>query len=409
MTTHSKRSSLALLIVLLSPLAVRAQGGAGEPPASVRMRIGPLFINPTLNLSNAGRDTNVFNDSKNPQEDVTVTISPATDLWLRFGPTWLQGNIKEDIVWFQKFASERSANNSYSVKWVVPLNRLTATPSWAYTNTRERPGFEIDARAEHTEMNYGATLDFRLFTKTFVGAEGRRVSTEFAEGTAFLGTDLQSALSRTSTTGNVNIRHQLTPLTSLSVAAAVGQDRFKFDPLRNSDSLSGSVSMRFDPAALLRGGATFGFRDFKPLSAGVPGYQGSTFSVDLSYVLLGISKFQVVLNRDVQYSYDFNQPYYLQTSAGANVSQQIFGPLDVVVRGALGRLEYRTRAGAAVAVPDRTDRIELYGGGVGYHLGRDMRIGVNVDHSRRSSPLDIRDYQGWTYGMAVTYSTGAGS
>ena len=36
--------------------------------------------------------------------------------------------IKEDIVWFQKFASERSANNAYAVKWVVPLNRLSITP-----------------------------------------------------------------------------------------------------------------------------------------------------------------------------------------------------------------------------------------------------------------------------------------
>lgn len=408
MTTPWKRSTLALLVALSSPLAARGQG-PGEPPPTVRMRIGPLFINPTLNLSNAGRDTNIFNDSKNPQEDFTVTISPGTDLWLRFGPTWLQGNIREDIVWFQKFASERSANNSYSVKWVVPLNRLTVTPAWAYTNTRERPGFEIDARAEHTEMNFGGAAEFRLFTKTFVGAEGRRVSTEFVEGTSFQGTDLHDALSRTSTSGSVNIRHQLTPLTSLSVVGTLSQDRFRFDPLRNSDSQTVALTMRFDPAALLKGGATFGYRDFKPLTSGVPGYTGSTFAVDLSYVLLGMSRFQVNMNRDVQYSYDFNQPYYLQTGVGASVGQQIFGPIDVIVRGGLSRLEYRNRAGAVVVEPNRTDRVETYGGGVGYHLGRDMRIGVNVDHSRRLSALELRQYQGWTYGMSVTYSTGSGS
>ena len=100
------------LAVVLTPLAASAQSVSG-PPANVRMRIGPLFVNPTLALSNAGRDTNVFNDAKNPKEDVTITITPATDLWLRVGPSWVQGNIREDIVWFQKFASERSANNSY--------------------------------------------------------------------------------------------------------------------------------------------------------------------------------------------------------------------------------------------------------------------------------------------------------
>src|SRR5258708_13725395 len=103
------------------------------------MRIAPLYITPTLGLSNAGRDTNVFNDSKNPQSDFTVTITPATDLWLRLGPSWLQSNIREDIVWFQKFSGERSANNSYSVKWAVPLNRLSITPLRTFVNTRDLP------------------------------------------------------------------------------------------------------------------------------------------------------------------------------------------------------------------------------------------------------------------------------
>src|SRR3954469_14843130 len=123
------------VVLALAPGTVRAQTGA--PPTNVRMRIGPLYVNPTMSLSNAGRDTNVFNDAKNPQQDFTVTISPGTDLWLRVGPSWLQGTIKEDIVWFQKFASERSANNSYALKWLVPLNRITLAPAWSYVNTRE--------------------------------------------------------------------------------------------------------------------------------------------------------------------------------------------------------------------------------------------------------------------------------
>jgi hypothetical protein len=407
MTTHLKTAAFVLLVVLL-PIAAVAQG-PGEPPSTVRMRIGPLFINPTLNLSNAGRDTNVFNDAKNPQEDFTVTITPATDLWLRFGPTWIQGNIREDIIWFQKFASERSANNTYAVKWVVPLNRLTVTPSWAYADTHERPGFEIDARVEHTQLNYAAAAEYRLFTKTFIGAEGRRVKTDFVDGATFQNTNLHDELNRTSTFGGVNIRHQLTPLTSLNLTGAMSQDRFEFDRLRNSDSVNVSGALRFDPSALIKGGAAIGYRDFKPLSPDLPSYRGSTMAVDLTYILLGMSRFTFVANRDVQYSYDINQPYYLQTSLNGSVSQQIFGPVDVVVRGGVGRLEYRDRAGAVVAVSNRVDRIESYGGGIGYHVGRDMRIGVNLDHNRRDSQVELRQYQGWLYGVSVTYSTGSGS
>ena len=138
------RQVLLAVLLLVVPVSVLAQSESGGPPATVRMRIGPLFLNPTLALSNAGVDNNVFNTNEDPKSDFTVTITPATDLWLRFGPTWIQSNIKEDIVWFNRYASERSANNTYTVSWFVPLNRLTLKPTWTYLNTRQRPGFEID-------------------------------------------------------------------------------------------------------------------------------------------------------------------------------------------------------------------------------------------------------------------------
>jgi len=201
----------------------------------------------------------------------------------------------------------------------------------------------------------------------------------------------------------------LTPLTSVSVSASLSQDIFAVDPLRNSDARTISTSIRFDPAALLKGSATFGFKDFKPSSPDVPSYKGSTFGIGLTYVLLGMSRFQFNATRDTQYSFDVNQPYYVLTALGGSVSQQIFGPVDVVARGSLERLEYRDRAGAAIAFVNRVDHAKSYGGGVGYHLGRDMRVGFNVDHQDRESAVAIRSYQGWTYGMAITYATGAGS
>ena len=115
-----------------------------------------------------------------------------------------------------------------------------------------------------------------------------------------------------------------------------------------------------------------------------------------------MTRFAFTATRDVQYSYDINQPYYVQTGGGGSIGQQLFGPFDVVVRGGLRRLDYRNRAGAVVAVPDRVDHQENYGAGIGYHFGQDARIGVNADHSRRRSLVELQQYQGWTYGVAVT-------
>ncbi len=370
------------------------------------MRIGPLWLNPTLALGNAGVDTNVFNEADQlaPKQDFTVTVTPATDLWLRFGRTWLNGTIKEDLVYYNKYASERSANNSYKIGWLVPLNRLTLNAGADYLNTRERPGFEIDARSQRKELGYNGAVEIRALSKTFFGLRGERRKVNYDSVATFAGVNLHDALNRTMTTGALTVRHQLTPLTSLTFDVSREQDRFDFSPLRDSNSTAISGGVKFDPFALIKGSASFGYRDFQPLSTEVPGYNGSTAALDLSYVAFGTTRLGVQAIRDVQYSYDINQPYYLLTGIVGSITQQIFGPVDVVGRAGVQRLEYRNRVGGALgAVSERTDYVHSYGGGVGYRMGRDIRIGFNIDHNNRTSGLAQRQYNGLTYGTSVTY------
>ena len=161
--------------------------------------------------------------------------------------------------------------------------------------------------------------------------------------------------------------------------------------------------MTFDPFAVIKGTARIGYRDFVPLDPTVPGYQGGTAAVDLSYVLQGSTKLGVQVGRDVQYSFDVNQPYYLQTGISGSIAQQIYGPLDVVARAGTQHLSYRDRAGATVDVAGRTDDVRTLGVGVGYHVGSELRIGFNVDRSRRDTDLAGRRYEGYRAGMSVTY------
>jgi hypothetical protein len=398
-------SSLVILFSIVAPAAF-AQTAPGEPdPSKVRVRIGPLWMNPTLALTNAGVDTNVFNepDQLAPKQDFTVTVTPATDLWIRLGRSWLSANIREDLTYYSKYASQRSANNYYKAGWLVPLNRLMLNAGVDYVSARERPGFEIDARSQRNETAYNGSVEIRALSKTFFGLRGERRKVNYDKAAVFLGANLQDELNRTMTTGGLMVRHELTPLTSLTLDVSREQDRFEFSAPRDSNSTQVSAGVKFDPFALIEGGASFGYRDFQPLSPGLPGYQGSTAAVDLSYVALGSTKLGVTAARDVQYSYDVNQPYYLLTGLTASIGQQIFGPVDIVGRVGVQRLDYRNRVGAVVAVLGRTDYAHTYGGGIGYHIGRDIRIGFNIDHSHRTSAVDTHQYNGLTYGTSVTY------
>ena len=167
-------------------------------------------------------------DSQVPESDFTMTVTPQTDISLRLGRTWLMGNVREDLVWYKEFASERSINGGYTARWLVPLNRLRFVVGGNWIRARERPGFEIDARSQRFEAAAIGAVEMRALPKTFLTARGERRSIEFDKDAVFLGTNLNDELTRTGTTVGLGVRHQLTPLTSISVDGSRTQDRFKF-------------------------------------------------------------------------------------------------------------------------------------------------------------------------------------
>jgi hypothetical protein len=201
----------------------------------------------------------------------------------------------------------------------------------------------------------------------------------------------------------LTVRHELTPLTSLTLDVGRQQDRFDFSPLRDSDSTRVGFGVTFDPYALIRGSAQIGFRSFEPIVAGVPSYEGATANVNLSYVALGFTRLGVQATRDVQYSFEIDQPYYLQTGISGSIAQQIYGPLDVEGRIGRQRLAYRDRADVPPALANRVDTVRTFGGGIGYRLGDDLRMGFNLDHFRRTSDVFDRQYDGLRFGTTVTY------
>jgi hypothetical protein len=401
------RKTVVVLIVLSFgfPAIAAAQTQGGPDPSKVRVRIGPLLLNPSIGLSNVGVDTNVFNesDAQQPKSDFTLTVVPRTDMWLPLGRSWLTGSIDEQIVWYQKYSSERSANNRLMVGWRMPANVVNINLSATYNNTKERPGYEIDVRAPRTDLVLQAAVEGRVLSRTFVGVRVLRQTSDFDDTTVFADALLRDQLNHDTTSAALTLRQQLTPLTSIEFSGTRTEDEFEFSPLRNSVSSSFNGTVTFDPLALIRGSASFGVRDFKPDSADVPGFTGATMAVDLAYTLLGSTRFAVRATRDIQYSFDITQPYYLLTGVDFSLAQQIFGPVDAVVRINEQRLAYRNRAGVPQLDPDRTDRIHVYGFGSGYHFGTDLRLGFNVDNVRRNSDIDARSYEGWRYGAALTY------
>jgi hypothetical protein len=388
-------------VFALAATAASAQSD-GDETASAGLRLGPVRVKPSIALTNAGIDGNVFN-SKPAERDFTMTVTPRAELSMRVARARLTGVVKEDLVYFHRFESERSANTSGQGTIVVPFNRLTLTASGEYLNIRDRPGFEIDARSQRTERGSSGTIEVRPFGKTFIGLTVSRADVRFDRDVTFFGSSLAHELNRTMMAASVSVRHQLTPVTSIIGRVDRQQDRFEFSHLRDSTSTKVTGGMQFDPFGLIAGSAVVGYRTFTPSSPGIVGYRGLITSIGIAVRATGSMRLGVQAVRDIQYSYDIVQPYYMQTGVEGTIQRQITGPLDLLARIGVQHLSYRGRVGSSASGLDRTDAIHSFGGGIGYRIGRAMRIGLNVDKQHRTSDLVGHGYDGLRYGTSVTY------
>jgi len=66
------RWALMWCCLLLWPAGVRAQLTA--PREAPSLRLGPIELYPTLQIVDAGKDSNVFEESQNPKEDDTFNL-----------------------------------------------------------------------------------------------------------------------------------------------------------------------------------------------------------------------------------------------------------------------------------------------------------------------------------------------
>jgi hypothetical protein len=397
--------ALALLVAQgFSPVILFAQDEPPDPFKTARFRFGPLALNPTIAIRDVGIDGNVFNEWDNPKSDFTATVAPGTAFFLRLGRGRLTGNANVGYVFFKEYANERGVNTDTSVRAELPLIHVRPYLAFSYLNTRERPGYEIDARVRHFERTATAGVDLPLTARTTIGVSGRKAGISYASGSVFLGTSLRDVFDRDVEGVGASLQHKLTPLTALVLSADAERARFRFSPARDSDTVRITSGLDFSPFALVGGSARVGFRKLDMLGPGVPDYRGLVASADLGYTLLGATRFSVGVGRDVFYSFDVQQPYYLQTGLTLTATQHVAGPWDVQARWNGQRLEYRQVATAGNATGSgRTDRVTFYGGGIGYRLGQTTRLGLNLDAYRRRSPLTTREYRGLKVGSSLTY------
>lgn len=393
---------IALALVCLGGAAHAGAQEASDPFTTTRFRFGPVGFTPTLQLSNLGTDDNVFNEAADPKKDTTAAIGPNVDVVLRAGRSRLVGKAGGQYLYFHTYDNQRAWNTNVEGTWRFPLVRLAPFVTGRRSNTKDRPGFEIDSRARLDSRTVGFGTDIHASSKTMFVLTASREWAKYDENQTFLGVDLGARLNHRSDTEQLDARVKLTPLTTLVVRTRAVQDRFDEDVVRNTDSYSVMPGFELQSQALISGEVFVGVRRFTTLSSAVPDYSGLVALVRAKYT---VAATRVALNigRDISYSYEQQQPFYVLTDIGGEVTQRITHVWDVVARGARQQLAYQNLV-TLPDLPERVDRPWYAGGGIGYRVGETLRLGFDVNYYRRTMGLTAaRNYSGLRLGGSLTY------
>jgi putative beta-barrel porin BBP2 len=378
---------------------------AGQPPDTAppgTVTLGPFRVTPSLIVKDMGVDDNVFNESVNPKRDYTVTVTPRADVAFRMRRLRLGYSTATEYVYYRTYRSERGTNTSSLARMDVDLGYLKPYATIQGVNTRARLNSEIDARARHRDLLYGAGIALKIASRTSLlvnGTQGKVAYDPDAE--KFRGVDLRQSFDGRRRSIDVGIGIALTPLTTFTMVVAREQQRFALSSARDSNAWRVSPTVSFSPSGLLTGSATVGYRRFHTLSASLADFSGLVSLVNVGATIYGRHQVDARFSRDVQYSYDVATAYYLGTGGTVTWTYLLAGPIDV--RGVVGRNQNDyTVAGDALG----HERLTTYGGGVGYRFSNRARLGVNADWSRRESTKSAeRNYRNHRIFAGLTWGT----
>jgi hypothetical protein len=388
--------------VYLAAAPVAAQTQPPEAIESMPIHVGPVGLRPTLAITSAGTDSNVFNTADDPQDDVTATIIPRLVARVRASRLLFSYGGATDFVYFKDFKDEQSVNFGSDGRIDANLGRLQPYASTGWVSTQERLNAEVDVRAPRTQRTIMGGARLLVASRTNLVVNARRLDIDFDEGSQFNGADLAHNLNSRADSVEGGVQFALTPLTTLNMTASVQRDRFDSAPERNADTIRITPALQFDPTSLIRGTVLIGYRHFETLDPALPNYSGVILQVVAGYTLLEHTKFDLDLSRDVQYSYEDLEPYYLATGGRLTVTHQLTGPFDIQGFGGQQTLAYRSTATLAET---RSDRVETFGAGAGYRVHSLFRIGFTWEENRRLSDIHDRHYDRRRLFASFTYGS----
>ena len=387
---------MAGVLCLLCSTRAAAQGWtapdpANEPWKDAKLNVGPFFMAPSFEVKNVGIDNNVFRDPAFPRQDLTATMAVASIFGAHVKTFSLAVTQDNEYIWYRRYTSERSIDGG--LRAIVQLRLAPIRPwiTWSKSNSHDRSGYEIDARAGHQTPALEAGSDFNFGMRTGATVSFSQRSLTYSEGEFFDNVDLKAALDNRTTFAHADGHWKYTEFTDLEGGVEYSRMRFVTNSPRDADTISyfGGFTSHGDAAVV--GSLTLGYKSQKHSNPGVPDFRGLVASGSLTTIVKDRVRFAFVGDRDINYSYEDQFPFYVQQGTGVTVTLRLSTRFDIIASAKGEWLNYSQVIGDPTA--PRTDRATVAGIGFLYTMGGSgSHFGLTFEQADRVSPIPRKNY-----------------
>jgi hypothetical protein len=404
-----------ILGILSATLAVpcfpaRAQQDPLEPPDLSRYaRWGPVWVRPTLVLSNVGHDDNVFYRSgdQDAPGDYTATISPRVEGVVMLGQrAFLTFDERLDWTLYRRYSDQNFANQFGRARLTVPFQAMGLYVEGRLNRLRDRPNAELDTRTRRDEDRLEAGVILRLGWRTDLEtgvfrSDWSHRDPDFTDPDFTIG-DL---LDRRESGARARLRYRLTAQTRLTLDA----DRREIDfdnPLVSRDSTRSSLmpGVQFGEGARLSGLVKVGRARVDAEDPAQPDFDGTIGEAALAWRLGIGTTVRLNARRDVGFAVYERNAYTLDETYRLGLVHYFNRVFGAEAGGSRGTLRFPGSGDDPGT--DRRDDISTSDGGLRFRIyqatdGRRLEYNVRVTRFRRDSTRDGLDQTRTIVGAGV--------
>jgi hypothetical protein len=405
-------ASAAALLALAAPPALAETWRGQELQRLLRQapwHLGPVRVQPSLVIANAGVDSNIYYSVTEPIKDFTLTAGPAATVYIPFYRKFvlsLYGS--PQYVWYSKTDRERTWNYYLRGAAQLSLKDVFFSIEGAYSDARERWNTEIDIRPRRTEESAAASILIRLAHRTSFALAARTVRYDYESVIYEGGFNVQESLNRREGYINAQVFYQASAQRRFSLDLEYGRYDFAYAgtaALKDSRSVAVYGGLEFSPLGRrVHGRIRIGYKIFDILSPDGVDHRGIVGDSQLSIRLARPLVLRGSYARDVRFSLWYDNPYFLESRPGVGVSLYPARFLRLDYDYGFGRNTYPNARDVEPGVEiNRLDKYRIHTAAIYFRLMKSTGLGFLASFWTRDSNFAAEDDKRTFFGVNLTY------